>query len=48
MRAILTKTLVSHARESDFVFLTGDLGFTVLEPLREVARERFINAGIAE
>jgi transketolase len=48
VRAILTKTLVSHAQESDFVFLTGDLGFMVLEPLRDVAQERFINAGIAE
>jgi transketolase len=38
----------SHAQESGFVFLTGDLGFMVLEPLRDVAKERFINAGIAE
>jgi transketolase len=48
VRTILTRTLVSYARESDFVFLTGDLGFMALEPLREVAKERFINAGIAE
>jgi transketolase len=48
VRAILSKTLISHAEESDFVFLTGDLGFMVLEPLRDVAKERFINAGIAE
>ena len=48
MRAILTETLVAHAEEADFVFLTGDLGFMVLEPLRDVAKERFINAGIAE
>ena len=48
MRTILTRTLVSYAQESDFVFLTGDLGFMALEPLREVAKERFINAGIAE
>jgi transketolase len=31
-----------------FVFLTGDLGFKALEPLREVMGARFINAGIAE
>jgi transketolase len=48
VRAILSKTLISHAEESDFVFLTGDLGFMVLEPLRDVAKERFINAGVAE
>jgi transketolase len=48
VRAIFTRTLVSHAQESDFVFLTGDLGFMVLEPLRDVAKDRFINAGIAE
>lgn len=30
------------------MFLTGDLGFMALEPLRDVAKERFINAGIAE
>lgn len=30
------------------MFLTGDVGFMALEPLREVAKERFINAGIAE
>jgi transketolase len=48
VRAILAKTLLPHAEESDFVFLTGDLRFLVLEPLRDVAQERFINAGIAE
>lgn len=30
------------------MFLTGDLGFMALEPLRAAAGERFINAGIAE
>lgn len=48
MRAILTQTLLSHAQESDFVFLTGDVGFMALEPLRDAAGDRFINAGIAE
>ena len=48
MRAIFTRTLLAYARESDFVFLTGDLGFMVLEPLRDAAKQRFINAGIAE
>ncbi len=48
MRNILTTTLVKHATRSDFAFLTGDLGFGALEPLREVAGDRFINTGIAE
>ena len=30
------------------VFLTGDLGFMALEPLRDKLGSRFINAGIAE
>lgn len=30
------------------MFLTGDVGFMALEPLRDVAKDRFINAGIAE
>ncbi len=31
-----------------FLFLTGDLGFRALEPLRDALGERFINAGLAE
>jgi transketolase len=30
------------------IFLTGDLGFMALEPLRTMMGERFINAGVAE
>jgi len=30
------------------VFLTGDLGYKALEPLREALGRRFINAGVAE
>ncbi len=30
------------------IFLTGDLGFMALEPLRDAMGERFINAGLAE
>lgn len=30
------------------VFLTGDLGFMALEPLRQAMGDRFINAGISE
>ncbi len=35
-------------RDRRVVFLTGDLGFTVLEPLAESLRERFLNVGVAE
>ena len=32
----------------ELVFLTGDLGYAALEPLRDALGERFINAGVAE
>jgi transketolase len=48
VRASFTTALLARAREPDFVFLTGDVGFMALEPLRAAARGRFINAGIAE
>jgi transketolase len=40
--------MVDLSGRKPFVFLTGDLGFMALEPLREALDERFINAGIAE
>ncbi len=48
MRNILCSALVEQAARPDFVFLTGDLGFGALEPLRDALGERFINAGVAE
>jgi transketolase len=41
---------VSEIAEHDqrVVFLTGDLGFTVLEPLAEKLGDRFLNVGVAE
>ncbi len=30
------------------VFITADLGFNALEPIQKTAKERFINAGVAE
>jgi transketolase len=48
MRNAFCDALVRVASRSDFVFLTGDLGFNALEPLQKAAGERFINAGIAE
>lgn len=48
MRTVLSNALLDCATRPEFVFLTGDLGFMALEPVREIAGKRFINAGIAE
>lgn len=48
MRNVLCQSLVLHAANPGFVFLTGDLGFQALEPLQAAAGPRFINAGLAE
>jgi transketolase len=48
MRKQLCDALVARSAKEDMVFLTGDLGFMALEPLKEAMGERFINAGLAE
>lgn len=48
MRKQLCDALVARAVKPEMVFLTGDLGFMALEPLRAVMGRRFINAGVAE
>ena len=48
MRNAFCQALVEAASRDEFVFLTGDLGFGALEPLREALGPRFINAGVAE
>ncbi len=48
MKNSFCETLVKYADLPDFVFLTGDLGFMALEPLKKAAGHRFINAGVAE
>jgi transketolase len=48
MRNAFCSALVELAANSSFVFLTGDLGFRALEPLRDKMGDRFINAGVAE
>jgi transketolase len=48
MRAQLCDALVARADRPDMVFLTGDLGFMALEPLRNRLGDRFINCGIGE
>ena len=48
MRDAACTSWVDLAGHSPFVFLTGDLGFRALEPLRDALGEHFINAGVAE
>lgn len=48
MRNAFCNSLLGFAADERFVFLTGDLGFKALEPLRDAMGERFINAGVAE
>ncbi len=49
MRAEFARAMVDLAeRDERVVLLTGDLGFTVLEPFAERHPERFYNVGVAE
>ena len=50
MRNEVVEFLLTKHREGKepFVFITGDLGFSVLEPLRKALGPNFINAGVAE
>ncbi|QCP50761.1 transketolase [Trinickia violacea] len=48
MRKQLCDSLVERANSPKMAFLTGDLGFMALEPLRDAMGARFINAGVAE
>ncbi len=48
MRTAFCGAMSDRCAERDMVFLTGDLGFMALEPLRERMGQRFINAGVAE
>ncbi len=49
MRDALIQAVIEVAKTDDRIWLlTGDLGYSVLEPLRDAIGCRFINAGIAE
>jgi transketolase len=49
MRGAFLSTLAGLARSDDrIVLLTGDLGFTVVEPFAEQFPKRFFNVGVAE
>ena len=48
MRNTFCQAMISFFKKEKFIFLTGDLGFMALEPLRELMGEFFVNAGLAE
>jgi transketolase len=49
MRETFIRTLCEIAeRDERVLLLTGDLGFTVVEPFAERFPERFFNMGVAE
>lgn len=48
MRNEFCQAMIQAADDAAVVFLTGDLGYKALEPLREKLGPRFINAGVAE
>ncbi|GAB2456440.1 transketolase C-terminal domain-containing protein [Nocardioides hungaricus] len=49
MRSRFFADLLEAARaDPDIVFITGDLGFGVVEPFVEACPEQFVNAGVAE
>ncbi|WP_375313599.1 transketolase C-terminal domain-containing protein [Bradyrhizobium sp. A5] len=49
MRKSMMLAITDHAEcDPGVVFLTGDLGFSVVEPVAELLGPRFINAGVAE
>jgi len=48
MRQQLCAALLGIADRPDMIFLTGDLGFMALEPLKEAMGSRFINCGVSE
>ena len=47
-RAFVSALTAAADREPRVVLLTGDLGFSVLEPFAERHPDRFVNAGVAE
>jgi transketolase len=48
MRQAFCDGMMREQSRKEIVFLTGDLGFRALEPLRDAMGPRFINAGVAE
>ena len=48
MRNQFTSAMMTLCDSPNFCFLTGDLGFMALEPLKQLLGDRFFNMGISE
>jgi transketolase len=48
MRNAFCQAMLELSSDPRLIFLTGDLGYRALEPLRDALGPRFINAGVAE
>ena len=48
MRNHLIELIEKESQKKNLFFLTGDLGFSVLEKIKKKMKRRFINAGVAE
>lgn len=48
MRKAFTSSIEHLAADDRILFVTGDLGYNALENLRDILKDRFINAGVAE
>lgn len=48
MRKVFAEEMISIGKNTNNIFLTGDLGFMSLEPVRESFGLRFINCGVSE
>ncbi|MFZ2522334.1 MAG: transketolase C-terminal domain-containing protein [Minisyncoccia bacterium] len=46
--SFVKQALVEMKKNKNIFFLTGDLGFNALEPIRDAFPDRFINVGVAE
>lgn len=48
MRNLLINYIKKDFKKKNIFFLTGDLGFSVLEPLKNISKKRFFNVGVSE
>lgn len=48
MRDAFADAVAAQGADPDVAFLTGDLGFMALEPVRAAFGDRFVNVGVAE
>jgi len=48
LRKAFTSSIEKLAADDRILFVTGDLGYNAFENLRDIMKDRFINAGVAE